>query len=409
MDVKFKALNSKEQLLLHQLQIADYWYKKISGSTADGKSAKTKKSKLPEKWELTEGINLYAWQIECLNRYFPSCRGIVKVVTGAGKTFLALALAQKVQNELNPALKVLITVPTIVLLNQWYDILCCHSNLPENAIGRLGGGYSDTLDGKSILIAVNNSVVLKLLPNSNELAKENLMLIVDECHRLRGEVMRTVFDIPSRYSLGLSATPDTGIVIDEDDAGQEEDIVLRELGGIFYTLTYDDAIRQGFLPEFEIQHVGLPLKGDEQTQYRKVSDEITDLREHLLDMLPDAPRGGELSGWAAMMLGKPSVPDEIKSMCAAYTSKVAKRQELLFTAKSREQAVLRLIRDRIGQNGKTQIILFHERIEEIMRLYAMLRKKGIPVVPEHSDLSDSLRAQSIELFRRGTAKVIVSG
>ncbi len=71
MDVKFKALNSKEQLLLHQLQIADYWYKKISGSTADGKSAKTKKSKLPEKWELTEGINLYAWQIECLNRYFP--------------------------------------------------------------------------------------------------------------------------------------------------------------------------------------------------------------------------------------------------------------------------------------------------------------------------------------------------
>ena len=409
MDKNFRKLTNKEQLQLHQLMVGDYWYNKNINEDPEGKSAKGKKVKMPEKWDLTNGIELYAWQRECLDHYFPSCRGIVKVVTGAGKTFLALALAQKIQNELNPALKVLITVPTIVLLNQWYDILSGHSNLPETAIGRLGGGWNDTLEGKSVLIAVNNSAVLKLIPNTEEQFKDNLMLIVDECHRLRGEFMRNVFGIPRAYCLGLSATPDVGIAADETDSHEVEDVVLHELGGIFYTLTYDDAIRQGFLPEFEIQHIGLPLKDDEPAQYRKVSDEITDLRDRLLDLLPEAPRGGELSGWAAMMLNKQSVPDEIKTLCAGYTAKVAARQKLLFQAKSREQAVLRLVQERLKQNNKTQIILFHERIDEVMRLYTLLWKKGIPAVPEHSQLSDSLRNRSIELFRQGLAKVIVSG
>lgn len=409
MDKNFRKLTNKEQLQLHQLMVGDYWYNKNINEDPDGKPAKARKVKLPEKWDLTRGIELYAWQRECLDHYFPSCRGIVKVVTGAGKTFLALALAQKIQNELNPALKVLITVPTIVLLNQWYDILTEHSNLPETAIGRLGGGWGDTLEGKSVLIAVNNSAVLKLIPNTGEQIKDNLMLIVDECHRLRGEFMRNVFEIPRAYCLGLSATPDVGIAADETDPNEGEDVVLHELGGIFYTLTYDDAIRQGFLPEFEIQHIGLPLKDDEPAQYRKVSDEITDLRDRLLDQLPEAPRGGELSGWAAMMLNKQSVPDEIKALCAGYTAKVAARQKLLFQAKSREQAVLRLVQERLKQNNKTQIILFHERIDEVMRLYTLLWKKGIPAVPEHSQLSDSLRNRSIELFRQGLAKVIVSG
>ena len=116
----------------------------------------------------------------------------------------------------------LITVPTIVLLNQWYDILTEHSNLPETAIGRLGGGWGDTLEGKSVLIAVNNSAVLKLIPNTEEQFKDNLMLIVDECHRLRGEFMRNVFGIPRAYCLGLSATTDVGITADETDPNEVE-------------------------------------------------------------------------------------------------------------------------------------------------------------------------------------------
>ena len=43
-----------------------------------------------------------------------------------------------------------------------------------------------------------------------------------------------------------------------------------------------------------------------------------------------------------------------------------------------------------------------------MRIFAMLRKEGVPVVAENSQLPDSLRAESLHLFRIGAARVLVS-
>jgi hypothetical protein len=43
-----------------------------------------------------------------------------------------------------------------------------------------------------------------------------------------------------------------------------------------------------------------------------------------------------------------------------------------------------------------------------MNLFAMLRNKGFAVVAEHSKFPDDMRAESLRLFRRGTAQVIVS-
>ena len=83
------------------------------------------------------------------------CRGTVKVVTGGGKTLLGLAIAERLHNTINPELRVAVVVPTVVLMHQWYDELLKNSNLPERAIGRLGGGYKEDLDDECrFLIAV---------------------------------------------------------------------------------------------------------------------------------------------------------------------------------------------------------------------------------------------------------------
>ena len=48
---------------------------------------------LPEK-------NLFKWQRDCLQKWFDNgCRGIVNVVTGAGKTVLALAAAHNLRAD----------------------------------------------------------------------------------------------------------------------------------------------------------------------------------------------------------------------------------------------------------------------------------------------------------------------
>ena len=43
-----------------------------------------------------------------------------------------------------------------------------------------------------------------------------------------------------------------------------------------------------------------------------------------------------------------------------------------------------------------------------MRIFEVLRNAGFAVVAEHSEFPDQLRADSLRLFRRGTAQVIVS-
>ena len=393
-------LSDKQKLQLHQYLVADYWSSRSQEKSAEAENVSENRT-LPVKWRLTRGVQLYSWQNECLEKYQGS--GIAEVVTGAGKTMFSLALAEKLQQQ-QKDLKVLIVVPTVVLLEQWVDVILKHSNLPPEAIGRLGGGYSDFLEDHSIVVGVCNSVSA-YADRFGDKYKDNLFFIADECHRYKGEVMRKIFEIKRKYSLGLSATPDV-----EQEGVQEYDQVLtRELGNIFFSLNYDDAVRAGFLPEFEICHVGLPLAGDEGNCYRRLSDEITRVRDRLLMIFPDAPKGGELSGWVTMKLNKGKLDDESAAACKLYISKVAERKTLLYHAANREKAVVRFLSERLKKNRKSQAILFHERIEEVMRIYALLCKEGIAAVPEHSELKESLRESSISLFRQGVAKVIVSG
>lgn len=58
------------------------------------------------------------------------------------------------QNEREPHLRVALIVPTIPLMFQWYDEVL-KGNLPESAIGLLGGGQRlKSLGGVRLLIAV---------------------------------------------------------------------------------------------------------------------------------------------------------------------------------------------------------------------------------------------------------------
>ena len=65
-------------------------------------------------------LTLYAWQEECLDAWQQNdSRGIIQVVTGGGKTILALAAAQRLQQRLNGKLQVKIIVPKQFMVAQW--------------------------------------------------------------------------------------------------------------------------------------------------------------------------------------------------------------------------------------------------------------------------------------------------
>ena len=266
----------EEELLLQQLEQARFWSEKKAKSSPNGTSDPTPDSSeqngIPDTWDLTRGIVLHDWQEACVDAWFKAGkRGVIKVVTGAGKTILALAIAEKLHGTERPSLRVAIIVPTIVLLDQWRDELATHGNLPARSIGLMGGGHSDTFNAEiHVLIAVLNSAARKLPAEVEKVGIHDLLLIVDECHRAGASEMKHVLTTKRSYSLGLSATPertDDPGDSDDDGAGEKQDeplsfdesVLGKELGPVIFELNYAEAIRRGVLPPFRIVHYGLSL------------------------------------------------------------------------------------------------------------------------------------------------------
>ncbi len=414
-----ESLQPTEELLLQQLLQVQFWQRKhpeAESTPEPGKTVAIVSAALPGRWELTQGIELHAWQQECIEQWFAAGRrGIMKVVTGAGKTILALAIAERLQQTDVPDLRVAIVVPTIVLLDQWREELLSRSNLPPAAIVTMGGGADAAFDAQTrVVICVLNSAARKLpeLLRSAGVGSSSLLLIIDECHRAGSAEMQKVFRTERAYSLGLSATPERdsdpsteeNLAFDSREEAREpvefSDTVLgKELGPVVFELNYADAIRLGVLPPFSIRHYGLSLKPHENVQYEKVSREIKNLRDEL-----ERPgrQGLGLIRWcrSSAAAGNPAA-----SRLIALS---AQRKRVLFRMEERAKAVVRILRDAIADNPDTKAILFHESIDEVMHLFALLRAEGLAVVAEHSEFPEQMRATSLRLFRQGSARIIVS-
>ena len=69
-----------------------------------------------------------------------------------------MAIIERLKKEYDD-LHVTIIVPTIVLLDQWFDNLVNKLKISPNEIGLRGGGNTDTFEGKKVLISVINSAI----------------------------------------------------------------------------------------------------------------------------------------------------------------------------------------------------------------------------------------------------------
>jgi superfamily II DNA or RNA helicase len=328
---------------------------------------------------------------------------------------LALAIAEKLQKTTAPDLRVAIVVPTVVLLDQWREEISARSNLPPKAIGLLGAGSDDAFNADTrILICVLNSAARKL----PELVRKagvgaSLLLVVDECHRAGATEMQRVLTTERAFSLGLSATPERESDIAQRDGdlteplGDEsygpiafdDSILGRELGPVIFELSFADAIDLGVLPPFRIVHYGLALLPPESANYERISREITTLRQ---DLERPGRRGLGLIRWCR------SKAAASNPSAARLLGLTAQRKRLLFQMAERTRATVRILSDAFAENPNSRAILFHESIEQVMALFLSLRAEGLPVVAEHSEFPDSMRTESLRLFRQGAAQIIVS-
>jgi superfamily II DNA or RNA helicase len=399
-------LTSDERLQLQQLRLLD-WCERARGSEMTEVVEAEEETTTPpaELWNLTGELELREWQISAVDSWFAAGRrGTIKVVTGAGKTVAALAVIERLHLE-DPELRVAVVVPTIVLMDQWFDALTSRSGLSSSAVGRLGGGHRDSFSSsRRILIAVLASAH-KDLPSIVRSAgiSDHLLLIVDESHRAGAPQMSAVLQTPRGFSLGLSATPERS----EGDAGGEEtDVLWAELGEIVFEMTFADAIRDGILPPFRLDHYGLPLNSREAQRYQSLTRSINEARKELAKSPAARKAGGDALIAVARRIS--SGKSGLSAVAARFVNDTTRRKQLLYHTQARTAAALELVRGELEARPDARIILFHESIDDVVGLYEGFVRSGIPAVMEHSELPAELRETSLALFRAGTAQVIAS-
>jgi hypothetical protein len=220
--------------------------------------------------------------------------------------------------------------------------------------------------------------------------------------------MSQVFETERAFSLGLSATPerDDEDAID-DDAGYGGSLLGQSLGPIIFEFTLADALALGIVPSFAIHHYGLPLSGDERARYERLSRSISDAQSDLRRRAPaEKSTGAGFFQWARSMSSRGG--GEVGALASRLMADIGRRKALLHSMSSRAEAVETLLRKEFQINPEARAILFHESIDEVMRLFVRLRDAGFAAVAEHSELPSTVRENGLDLFRKGVAKVIVS-
>ena len=389
-------------------------------------------------YSLAPSLAPYRWQLDALRCWTDAgCRGVLQVVTGAGKTFLALLAVEQLL-KLHPELRVTVLVPTKVLMYQWVMELVRLLGVPPDDIGLRGDGHRDAFaEGRRIVVNIINSAILDdqlrrdvaSLPSSTP-----HLLIADECHRYRGRAFRRAFGARYDFSLGLSATlGDSSQASSGENSEESGDPLLLELGSLAYEYTYQQARYDGVVQPFEVYYVGVELSTSERTQYEAYSKRIRTALQKIRQRYGpriDAMQGPFFARLHTILHGDER-PDPAISK---YFEAVRERKELVYRARNRKWAYLDIAERHAirSDDQEDRIIVFDERIENVQEVVApmdgrkarqlgpverqinnqlarLLWNEAFRAVMYHSGRSKPLWNEiSMEFFREGWANVMLS-
>ena len=353
-------------------------------------------------------LNLYPWQKECLQAWQQNqSRGIIQVVTGGGKTILALSAAQRLQDSLKGKLQVKIIVPKQFMVAQWTESLLNHKEtfgIEKKDIGNYCGLNKDN-PNKRYMIYVVNSARYKLSVHIAENLKkgEPVLIIADECHHYASAENRKIFDFMSLldakkpqqyYSLGLSATPQTeGFT----------NILVPALGPLFYSYGFSEAIKAKVINTCVLFNLGLYLNDEESEEYEVLTGKIGQSMRMAIDTYPilsEVPAHRFIP--TLVQLAKQPGGDSARMLLSLFY----KRRALVYETETRVVAALALVA-RLG--NKAKIIIFGERISQTDLLFFALDKEyPNRVARYHSEMGEVARKHAIDRYRDGEVRILVS-
>lgn len=350
-------------------------------------------------------LSLYSWQHECLKSWWDNGgKGIIKVVTGAGKTILALALISQLKNKRsyrNNRLKIIIIVPTASLLDQWYEELKEKLHLNDE-IGVYYADQKDDFNLKSVMLYVANSAREKLPEHTREIKnqKSDIFLILDECHRYGSEKNSNIFNSQYDFALGLSATPER-----KQDYGFER-ILEKKIGKVIFNYTYRDALRDNVIPPFKLVRLYVPLTDSEKEYYEEISRKIKKNFIFIRNKIPKFKSNDPEFFKKLSEIRKKSQDKNLTNAIDNFLSLSIKRKEIIHNSEKKILAVKWLFENLLKNNERT--LIFHERTDVADKIYNLLRDIGYDVGIYHSKLNTNFRRKELRNYKNNKYQILLT-
>src|SRR5438067_5007826 len=174
--------------------------------------------------------------------------GVVVLPTGAGKSLIAQMAIEQVKRS------TLVVVPTIDLMNQWYDLLM---SCFQAEVGLIGGGYFETG-------ALTVSTYASSFRYMERMGNQFGLIIFDECHHLPSGVHQHAAEMSiAPFRLGLTATP---------ERADGEDALLERLIGPFVFRRETHELAGEYLSDYTVVRLRVELNGEEHAAYERERD-----------------------------------------------------------------------------------------------------------------------------------------
>jgi superfamily II DNA or RNA helicase len=213
-------------------------------------------------------IEFRPWQLPAVNKWKENNgRGVIEAVTGTGKTHCGLFLTGK---YVEAGKRVLILVPTTVLLRQWLVNLQLHLGVNDQYINILGDGNKGSEWQRPITIGIVNSVYKR----AEKIAGIFALLIADECHRYASPSYGKALLPSIPHRLGLTAT------LERSDDGVEE-ILLPYFSDVCFSYGFSDALRDDVIARYSVISIGVHLTEDERDRYEYFGQQMSEARYDL--------------------------------------------------------------------------------------------------------------------------------
>jgi superfamily II DNA or RNA helicase len=308
-------------------------------------------------------LKLREWQAKAFPLWWAKKRGIIKVVTGGGKTVFAIHCLTKYLEE-NKDHSILIVVPSIALLDQWYEGL--QKDFNEKEIALNGGG-----EHIEKLSRINISTIDSVKNIIQQFDASKTLLIVDECHKIGTEKRGEVLSSSWHATLGLSATP-------ERDYDDNFYIIIRKiLGDIIFDYDYIDAREDEVIVNFKLLYAYAAMTPDEEEKYKKFTKSIQRRAATI--------GGNDMNDYPLKML-------------------IFNRARMVKNSKNRIPFGIELLQ----KHKRDSWIVFTENKKQAKEFNKIINTKGYKSAIYNTDLDNAEREENLNNFKNGNLNVLVS-